>query len=392
MTSDDVISQRRRGFLRINDLPVRNQSELDERLEAVADACHQSASAVEQFHRRLFYARIAEKCGDEFAGAVRLVSAGKAAGNEDDLRFSDFPCKILRRTGNARRRQVVDDHKLRLCTGIGKRFRAVVFTVCTREYGNQHARLCRPHGRGGLNACLICECRNLAVLRRNVARINRFQYGFIGTEQIAERKIAAVIGNDLLGYRLAERSSDIDSLGKLEDKRTVAVSKKLFHRPRTVIRKADSVSEAHFHDGLRHAAVGRRIGGKHLSLSHESRHRIEILKKRGRHRQSVLIVFGTQPYDLMSGALKLTGKDMLRLFHRHGEGYKRRRNVDFLEGTAHGILSADRRRAKLHLRFECAEQSGERFAPAAAVAHGFFKIFLEGQIDVLEFRTRRNQL
>ena len=94
----------------------------------------------------------------------------------------------------------------------------------------------------------------------------------------------------------------------------------------------------------------------------------------------------------MSGALKLTGKDMLRLFHRHGEGYKRRRNVDFLEGTAHGILSADRRRAKLHLRFECAEQSGERFAPAAAVAHGFFKIFLEGQIDVLEFRPTQSAL
>ena len=67
------------------DIAVGHQTQLDEGLEAVADAQHQSVPVFQQLHGGVGHLGVAEEGGDELGGAVGLVAAGEAAGDEDDL-------------------------------------------------------------------------------------------------------------------------------------------------------------------------------------------------------------------------------------------------------------------------------------------------------------------
>ena len=85
MAADDVIGQGGAGVVRVPDLAVGHQAQLDEGLEAVADAKHEAVPVLQQVHDRVGDLAVAEEGGDELAGAVGLVAAGEAAGDEDDL-------------------------------------------------------------------------------------------------------------------------------------------------------------------------------------------------------------------------------------------------------------------------------------------------------------------
>ena len=72
--------------------------------------------------------------------------------------------------------------------------------------------------------------------------------------------------------------------------------------------------------------------------------------------------------------------DSFRSFARSdSEGYECRRNVEVIEGTAHGVLAADSAKTKSHLGMECAQESGSRLAPAVLVRQ-FFEIFLQREV------------
>ena len=73
------------GPVGVDDLTVGDKTQLDERLETVADAQHQAVPVFQQVHGGVPHLRVAEEGGDEFGGAVRLVAAGEAAGDENDL-------------------------------------------------------------------------------------------------------------------------------------------------------------------------------------------------------------------------------------------------------------------------------------------------------------------
>ena len=61
------------------------------------------------------------------------------------------------------------------------------------------------------------------------------------------------------------------------------------------------------------------------------------------------------------------------------EGNERRRDVDIIEGTAHGVLAADRSQTKAFLHMESTEECGRRFAPAGLVSE-LFEVFLQRQV------------
>ena len=58
--------------------------------------------------------------------------------------------------------------------------------------------------------------------------------------------------------------------------------------------------------------------------------------------------------------------------------------MNILKGAAHGVLAADGADAEVLLRLEGAEKGGKGLAPATAVLAEFFKVLLEGEVNVLE--------
>ena len=76
--------------------PYGTQTQLDERLEAVADAEHQAIAVLEQVAHGLGDRGRAEERGDELRGAVRLVAARESAGDHHDLALVDLVHQRLR--------------------------------------------------------------------------------------------------------------------------------------------------------------------------------------------------------------------------------------------------------------------------------------------------------
>ena len=68
--------------VRINNFSVRHKTQLYQRLKTVAYTAHKSAALIKHTAYRFLYRLAAEESRYKLAGAVRLVSAGKAAGNK----------------------------------------------------------------------------------------------------------------------------------------------------------------------------------------------------------------------------------------------------------------------------------------------------------------------
>lgn len=75
MASNGVEGQRRAAAVGIDNLAKRNQPQLNQRLEAIADAAHQTVAVLKQLVYPLFNLWIAEKSSDKFAGTFRLIAA-----------------------------------------------------------------------------------------------------------------------------------------------------------------------------------------------------------------------------------------------------------------------------------------------------------------------------
>ena len=79
----------------VQDLTIGQETQLDEGLEAVANTQHQTVPLLQQRRDLFLNGGIAEKGGDEFGGAVRLIPAGEAAGEENHLRLLQLSGKFL---------------------------------------------------------------------------------------------------------------------------------------------------------------------------------------------------------------------------------------------------------------------------------------------------------
>ena len=118
VAADEVEGQRRAASSSVStDLAVGHQTQLDERLEAVADAAASGRRAAPAASwTPSLDGGVAEERGDELAGAVRLVAAGEAAGQNDHLRaLSDAFAKLLHADGaHAAALRLSHDDDLRL--------------------------------------------------------------------------------------------------------------------------------------------------------------------------------------------------------------------------------------------------------------------------------------
>ena len=105
MASDFIQSQCWASGIGIYNLAEWNKSQFDQGLESVADAAHEAAAVIHQIRYSILDRRIAEEGGNELAGAVRFVTAGEAARNEDHLGISQCAGKLVNGAGNGFRIQ-----------------------------------------------------------------------------------------------------------------------------------------------------------------------------------------------------------------------------------------------------------------------------------------------
>src|SRR5699024_3044074 len=141
MTADCVISQCGRIFFLPADLAVGNKSQLDQRLETVADSKGKTISLIQELHNRFFDLRVLECCGKKFRGAVRLVASGKSDGEHNDLRLGDPSFKPLHSITDVFRRKMTEYLHVHFRSRPFKSAGTVILTVSSGEYRNKYSRL-----------------------------------------------------------------------------------------------------------------------------------------------------------------------------------------------------------------------------------------------------------
>ncbi len=99
--------------------------------------------------------------------------------------------------------------------------------------------------------------------------------------------------------------------------------------------------------------------------------------------QIVFIASHGKLHQSIVSKLKLGSDDIVLLGHIYCEANQGGRHVNLVEGAAHAILSADGRKAKLHLCIVCAEQGCERLTPALGICAHAAEILLEGEANLL---------
>ena len=395
VTADGVERQRRAGFVGVDDLTVGNEAQLDECLEAVADTCHQTVAVVKQIGDRFLDSACTEECRDELTRAVRFVTAGEAAGNEDDLGLADLLCKDIDGLCNGCAGEVVDDEDFGFDACIGKCLCGVEFTVGTREDGDQNARFCDSDLRCDAGLCDMGERRDfmLFLIVVDVAGEDALKLAFVNGEQVGQLQCFLAAGDlAVIGGRTDNDCTARCSSGQLQQECAVVVAEHFLDRELLVISEADAVTECHLHDSFRNAAVGGRVSGCDLAVAHELGDVIVECQQGFCGGQTVFTELGLHEDDLMAGFLEFGGDDFIGIAGGDSEGNECRRNIEVFKRAGHGVLTADCRVAEGLLRTECTEQCRQRLAPTLGIAAGLFKIFLEGQVNVGLVRTSCDQL
>ena len=389
---DGVEGQRRAAFIRVDYLSIRNKAELDERLEAVADTRHKSVALLDQLHDILLDGGVAEEGGDELAGAVRLVTAGEAAGYKHHLRGLELVGKPVDAAGDAVGCEVVDNDDNRLRSRVAKRLCGVKLAVRAGECGNQHLGLCaldmrRRPAFGGVGEVLH-RCAGCG----NIAGIDAFKLILVNAEKPIH--IHGLVF-ECHGVSFGDKADRL-TLGKisvnLNKERAVVVSEKLFNAHALGKIKAEGVSEAHFHYRLRDAAHAGGIAGIGLAGVQNLIYSVKNLEQGAAARQTVFIILGRKANKLVSRRLKFRRDDIVGFLRCDGKGDERGRNVKVFKRAGHGILSADGGSAEPDLCLERAEQRSKRLPPALRVLTEAFKILLECEVNILKFRAGRNKL
>ena len=107
-------------------------------------------------------------------------------------------------------------------------------------------------------------------------------------------------------------------------------------------------------------------------------------------RQLVLILRYADPDQLVSRGLQFRCDHILQFRDIYREGYKRRRNIDVIEGTGHAVFAADGSKTVLDLRLIRAEKSRKRLAPSLRVFGHSAEVFLEGEMNLVEITACRD--
>ena len=393
VAADEVEGQRRvvAGHL-VTDFAVGNQTQLNERLEAVADAEHQAVALVQQLVNAVLDACITQEGRNELTGTVRLVTAGEAARQDNHLRLADRVLELLCALTEGIRGEVADNDDLSRAACILDRTGGVVLAVGAREYRNNSQRLCTLDRRSGNIALGEGNLGQMLVGSSCLGREYALELAFKGSRQLVKRY--GLTGNrDLLviGGVADQPVSREFGCGFDQDAAKVLEVQRV-RREGIVHLKADLVAERHLANTLGNTAGGQRPRGNRLAGRNQVCNLVPHELERGVIRRAVLIVRCIEEVNRMTCRLELRRDEAGSVLRCDCEGNQRGRYVHIVKRAGHGVLAADSREAQIFLCGVRAEQSGQRFAETLRVLAETLEIFLEGEVCGLKVTAGSNQL
>ncbi len=398
--------ERERGALvgHRHDVAVRHKTQLDEGLEAVADAEHEAIAVLEQIAHGLSDRGRAEERGDELRRTIRLVAARETAGDHDDLAAANLVDERLRRFGDGLRGEVVDDERRDLRASALKRGSGIVFAVVSREHRDHHARLgdlrpgvrCAPagvedHGLHEFVGLVFGVAVGEHVFKRAFPCLLQRREG----EILASGMEGVVLGRfaDFADLHEVRRGGDLRVIGEFDDERTVCRGEQVVDADRVVQTHTDVVAERHAEQRFGGAAIARGGDSHRVMEVHELFDRGEGLEQAVLVRcQAIGMVHGGDADHTVARRLELGGSGAAHVTDRHGERDQRGRHIQVLERAGHGILAADRARAQVDLGHERAQHGGDRLAPTVGFVAQLLEVFLEAQVRLFMLEAGGHEL
>ena len=139
------------------------------------------------------------------------------------------------------------------------------------------------------------------------------------------------------------------------------------------------VTHRHLHQRFSDAAIGERPGRHDLAAFHRLAEEgpvglqlVCIGHPVGKRRMP-------EHVDPVSGFLEFRGDDGPGIHRRNAEGDEGGRDMDMLEGAAHGVLAADGGEAQLLLHLDRSQERAQRLAPGMRVVGHPLEVFLVGE-------------
>ena len=364
----------------IHDLAEGHQTQLNERLEPVADTQHQTVPLLQQSVHFILDPGVPEECGNELAAAVRLIAAAEAAGQHDNLGLLHL-CRNRRNGGfNIRSAQVPDDHHVHVRTGTLEHSCSVVLAVGAREYGNQHP------GTGSLDGGTLPGLGYIGIgldggkLGLDPAGEHGFQLAFPCLLERLRLHGVALPVDPVIRHGSADDFLSVARLsGQLYDKGAVPGLEQDGVGQLPGEFKADMVAEAHLRNTLGNAASCHAPYGAGTAAVDHALDLVKALLHAVEHRQPVAVILRRNADDRVACLLEFRRDHLPAVGGAHCKGNQGGGHVDVLKGTGHGVLAADGSAAHFQLCPEGAQQCRKGLAPANRVVLGALEIFLEGE-------------
>ncbi len=376
-----------------NDVAIRNETEFDESLKAVANAKHEAVALLEQLANSLGDGGIAEERGDELRGTIWLVAAGETSGNHDDVGGIDLFDKFCRALSNRGGRQIVDDEGMSLCASSLKRTGGIELAVVAREDRDDDARLRLKQNRGLDLGGLGRKADGLDLFARSAIGEDALDTGLPCLLELGHTNAFSLDGKRISLGRLADNSNgnvvgcgSLSATGKLDDKGTISRRKQV---DIGIERNADAVTDAHLEQGLCESTITGSRNSLGLTATDEILdHRDGGVEACGLRDETLLVIGGLDVEDSIANLLELGTRDAIKRTDGCRKAHERRGDVKIIKTSRHGVLAADCSDAEVNLGHQSTEQATGWHAPTLGDIAQLAEILLECEVHVLLGETR----
>ena len=373
-------------LLGLGDFAVGHQAQLNQGLEAVADAQHQAVPGFQQIGDSLGDAGVAEGGGDELAAAFGLVAAGEAAGQHDDLGAADGLFHAVDGLLDVGDGQVLHHQDLALGAGLLKSPGGVHLAVGAGEGGDEHPGPGHLDGRG-----LVLPLLPQGHVRGDghgmgVVGENLLQGAHPGGAQLLQGDALATQLHVLLAGGAAQNhrgqggvGGEVRLAGELHHQSALLGGVQGFFGQALGKAEAGLAAKAHPQHGGGGAALPDHAGGDDVPALYMQQHS-PVVRLQGLPVGHAVFVLGDGQQGEVGARLLGAGEDGLAcLGHGDGEAHQGGGHVQLLKGAGHAVLAADGGQPHAQLGLQSAQQRGGGLAPASGHVVEPLEIFLEGE-------------
>ena len=374
MSADRVKRQCRRIFILSAEASVRNKSQLDERLETVADAQDQAVSVFQKIRNRLFHLFVPEACREELRRSVRFITCRETAREHDHLRLLNCLFKGIHRLADAFRRNIAEYPYNRSRARFLKGRCRIIFAVCSGEDRDKYGRL---------SDLVRAYMHFLRAIKRRRNRLfgicgnrreNAFQCLLPCVQRTGNGNRSAAVGKlpvirnraDNIIVNVFERCKAFHVICRdFYKKISCRVLEKSSCRNRLFKCHAQLIAKRHLRSRRCNAVRIQCVSGNRNFRTDEPRNLPVQIDYLVIHRDIILVLRNIEADKNVSRVLELRCQHLVLLPEIDREGNQCLRYIDhssvlFIKGSRARILTADRRDAVSDLRVVGAEERAER--------------------------------